>query len=597
MTTPFANPLTGAQGTLVRAQIKSPNFSIADETGWAIMQNGDAYFFNVTATGEIIATILVLQGAGTMLVYEGSPALGTLIYSDSGQGGTDPHGNVYLAGAVSYQPLPSSANALQMTSAGLTYWTAPGSGGPWTQAAIPLALQQGIGGAGTFLSFLGIAYVYPSGDQTGATDTAVLQAALNLVPVVMMLAGEFWLTQVELNSGNKVRGCGWQVGTSPPAADGCTLIKAGSANSATSMFYIPGGTSAWEISGVMLNGQQAGGLKLYTAGIICCPNTGTLDNDYGVIDGVSAELSGGDGVYIGTNRAGVRISRSQFENCAGNGVNLLGSSNTVTFCELNSNATGITMTGELNRLSYCDIYKNTVGTVIGGGRQYCYGNSWDQQAEQALIVSGAFTGITIHGRFTSNCESANNTYYCCDVSAAATATGTGSPGGQGGVTFAPGTMFTEPEFGVTNLPIWNIWTNGNAALVNDYSTWDTSGAVSGHMDSTPWRYVGAAGQPAFAADWGNYGHAAAALAFSADGSQVRINGYVTPSAGAGATLFTLPAGFLPASTQGIVGMNQTTGIPCVWQIGTTGVVAFLSGAAGLVSGDPYVINGSYSLSI
>lgn len=57
MTTPFRNPLTGAQGKLARPVVQSPDFSLADQTGWAIMKDGSAYFFNITASGVVTASV------------------------------------------------------------------------------------------------------------------------------------------------------------------------------------------------------------------------------------------------------------------------------------------------------------------------------------------------------------------------------------------------------------------------------------------------------------------------------------------------------------------------------------------------------------
>jgi hypothetical protein len=102
VTTPFNNPLTGAQGSLVRAQIKSPNFSLAGQTGWAILKNGDAYFFNIVAEGTITATSFigtdfVINSAGAFF-YNGTPAAGNLFCSIASAAGTDAHGNAYGAG-------------------------------------------------------------------------------------------------------------------------------------------------------------------------------------------------------------------------------------------------------------------------------------------------------------------------------------------------------------------------------------------------------------------------------------------------------------------------------------------------------------------
>jgi hypothetical protein len=51
----FDNPITGGQGTLVRPQIKSPDY-IPGVSGWIIRADGTAEFNNVTVRGEVLVT-------------------------------------------------------------------------------------------------------------------------------------------------------------------------------------------------------------------------------------------------------------------------------------------------------------------------------------------------------------------------------------------------------------------------------------------------------------------------------------------------------------------------------------------------------------
>jgi hypothetical protein len=97
MTTPFTNSLTGQQGSLVRAQIKSPNFNLAQLIGWAILKNGNAYFNNVTVNGEFAGTNFILNNSGLFL-YSGTPAFGNLLVSAAPAPGTDTVGNTYPEG-------------------------------------------------------------------------------------------------------------------------------------------------------------------------------------------------------------------------------------------------------------------------------------------------------------------------------------------------------------------------------------------------------------------------------------------------------------------------------------------------------------------
>lgn len=95
----FADPLVDGNGNLIIPAVQSPNFNLAAKTGWAIMQNGDAYFFNVVATGDVTAQSVVVEGAtGGVFVYSGVPASGNLLASVTGSAGNDAFGNSYPQG-------------------------------------------------------------------------------------------------------------------------------------------------------------------------------------------------------------------------------------------------------------------------------------------------------------------------------------------------------------------------------------------------------------------------------------------------------------------------------------------------------------------
>lgn len=65
----------------------------------------------------------------------------------------------------------------------------------------------------------------------------------------------------------------------------------------------------------------------------------------------------------------------------------------------------------------------------------------------------------------------------------------------------------------------------------------------------PWKVIGAAGQPAFQGAWVNFGGAYYTAAFRKLASGlVVLRGTIKSGAGAGAVIFTLPAGYRPAAT-------------------------------------------------
>lgn len=100
---PFNNDtLGGALGTLVRDQIQSANFSLSGQTGWAILKNGNAYFWNLTATGDIITTTVIVAGAnGGTFIYDGPAGPGTLVVAITGASGKDQYGNPFKGPGIS----------------------------------------------------------------------------------------------------------------------------------------------------------------------------------------------------------------------------------------------------------------------------------------------------------------------------------------------------------------------------------------------------------------------------------------------------------------------------------------------------------------
>lgn len=103
MTSPgFQHDIAGGNGKLIVPVVQSPNFDLATQTGWAILKDGSAYFFDVTATGSVTSNTVVVAGSGDgVFIYDGLPAYGTLILAMSSQAGTDPYGNEYSGPGIS----------------------------------------------------------------------------------------------------------------------------------------------------------------------------------------------------------------------------------------------------------------------------------------------------------------------------------------------------------------------------------------------------------------------------------------------------------------------------------------------------------------
>lgn len=112
----FDDPIIGGGGNLIRPSVQSPNFSLANQTGWAILRDGSAYFFNVTATGVVTANSVIIDGSGNgAFVYDGPPALDNLIVSIASAAGSDLFGNEYSGPGISVSaPGPTGKNEIQI---------------------------------------------------------------------------------------------------------------------------------------------------------------------------------------------------------------------------------------------------------------------------------------------------------------------------------------------------------------------------------------------------------------------------------------------------------------------------------------------------
>lgn len=116
----FSNPIVGGGGNLIRDSIQSPNFNLTSQTGWAIDQNGQAYFFQLDVTGNVIIT----NDNGVFVYSAFPPALGNLIGSFAGAAGVDVYGNSYeqglsvgTLGTSTIQLVPNVSTPFNITSA------------------------------------------------------------------------------------------------------------------------------------------------------------------------------------------------------------------------------------------------------------------------------------------------------------------------------------------------------------------------------------------------------------------------------------------------------------------------------------------------
>ncbi|HEX4661905.1 MAG TPA: hypothetical protein VH307_31300 [Streptosporangiaceae bacterium] len=108
----FRNAVMGGRN-LIRPWMQSPDFSVAAQTGWAIFENGDAFFFNLHATGSVTSNTVIIKGSGDgLFIYNGTPAHGTLLLAASAAAGTDAYGNRYSGPGIALSG-PGGQNIIQ----------------------------------------------------------------------------------------------------------------------------------------------------------------------------------------------------------------------------------------------------------------------------------------------------------------------------------------------------------------------------------------------------------------------------------------------------------------------------------------------------
>jgi hypothetical protein len=103
----------------------------------------------VLSSGSFQAGNMVIN-ANALLIYSSTPALGNLIASMAYVGGTDPHGNAYLAGTTSYFATGGGYQASQVFGGAFAFQISTSYAGPYTEYG---SIDNGIFGSGTSVQF------------------------------------------------------------------------------------------------------------------------------------------------------------------------------------------------------------------------------------------------------------------------------------------------------------------------------------------------------------------------------------------------------------------------------------------------------------
>lgn len=159
----FANPIIGGGGTLVYPAIKSPNFNQAAQTGWAIMKNGQAFFYDVTVSGQYVGQNFIVNSLGMFFysvnVGNGANGANALTYSINASSASvlDPYNNKALPGTTQYLFIPSGGAAgyyaFNTIDGDTTLWSNASSQSSWSND-VGITNVQWNGAAGALVSTL-----------------------------------------------------------------------------------------------------------------------------------------------------------------------------------------------------------------------------------------------------------------------------------------------------------------------------------------------------------------------------------------------------------------------------------------------------------
>lgn len=98
----FQHAIAGGSGDLVVPEFQSPNFDQATQTGWALLRDGEAFVYSLTAKGAVTSNTVVVRGSGDgIFVYDGTPGPGTLVLAIASASGADQYGNPYSGPGMS----------------------------------------------------------------------------------------------------------------------------------------------------------------------------------------------------------------------------------------------------------------------------------------------------------------------------------------------------------------------------------------------------------------------------------------------------------------------------------------------------------------
>lgn len=538
----------------------------------------------------VFARVVIVSGEGEgVFSYSPAAGVGDLVAAIT-QSLTDSYGNATIEGIAAYSN--GAGTATQLGSSGIAWYDGSESAG-WANIASLINSADGsiVLGSSQSGSNIGQAWIWPSGDITGVTDSASIATALNNWKTVFLIPGMYYINQtIVIPSGAILDGQSRSLGI--PIGDygngglpltGAILNLVDTWDSATypnAMELQSGeseGAPTTQLGSQVLRGLTITGTDLPASSVngIHAFNAAAVTMSDVTVYGMT-----GDGLHAAAGAAGGPpdfwdVDHCKFSGNNGYGIYIDGMADSwfsIVECTGNQKYGWYITNCNNTRLVSCKSEGNTYGfytTSLGG---FTGQVSFMSCTTQQNSLSGFFfTGAGSPDYILGDCRSADDG----SGSASSGYAGLQLSGITGTATFEVSNWFTGlgtgpacPEYGVSITTCPDTTVNFSSTLANGVTTGmhsDASAVIicDPSVTFTPvstadyqalsnnWLYVGAAGEPGFGGGWANTGGSNAELAFMTERpGVVRIKGYVTNSvAGNTANIFVLPAGYIPKSQQ------------------------------------------------
>ncbi len=291
-----------------------------------------------SATSTVRARRVIIIGQnGGIFEYAPTMAFGNLYSSDTPIAGRDQAGNAYVAGKATYTKIGAVYLALSQQDNKITLYSSSSPGGPWA-----VANASTVYGAGTIsnvasawvefsgaLSASNSAFLFPSGDTTGTSDTNNFTGLLNSGFAVIMMPGVFYIKSPVIIPGQgylKGTNPSWGIPTGNYGAGGLPLqgsiIQAGSAFAGAALVSM-GSAGTTQQGGMRLREftLSGTGAPAGTHGILSTGFVGGVKMRDMLVWGMP-----GDGLHAANDGTGGhnpdfwQVDSSKFSNCTGYGV-------------------------------------------------------------------------------------------------------------------------------------------------------------------------------------------------------------------------------------------------------------------------------------